>query len=59
MPVWSSLELVCRLAVVVAGQTTTVFDFCRVVDVVSYHFMIEDRVDRCSSYIWHATKYCY
>ena len=39
----------CKLAVASAGRTTIVFDLRRVVDVVSYHFMMHDRFDRCSS----------
>ena len=44
----SPVGLACRLAVESAGRTTTVFDSRRVV-VVADHFMVDDRVDRCSS----------
>ena len=59
MPVWSGVELARRLAVVVARQTTIVFDLHRVVDVVSDHCLMENKVDHCSFYIMHAAKDCY
>ena len=59
MPVRSSVELACRLTVVGARRTMIVFDLHRVVDVVADHYMMEDRVDHCSSYILHAMKDCY
>ena len=49
MSVWSGVELACRLAVVVARQTTIICDLRRVVDVIADHCMIKDRVDHCSS----------
>ena len=49
MPVWSGVGFACRLVVVSAGRTTTVFDSRSVVDVVADHWMMEDRVDHCSS----------
>ena len=45
----SGIGLACKLVVVSAGRMTIVFDSHRVVDVVFYHFMMEDRVNRCSS----------
>ena len=45
----SSMGLACILVVESVGQTTTPFDSRRVVDVVADHYMMEDRVDRCSS----------
>ena len=59
MPVRSGMELAYKLAVVIARRMTTVFDLRRVIDVVVYRCMMEDRVDHCSSYILHATKDCY
>ena len=49
MLVQSRMELVCKLAVVIAGRMTIVFDSRRVFDVVADHCMMEDRVDHCSS----------
>ena len=49
MPMRSSMGLVCKLAVASLERTTTVFDLHKVVDVVGYHCMMEDRVDLCSS----------
>ena len=49
MPVRSSMGLVCKLAVASAGRTTIVFDSCKVFDVVANRYMMEDRVDCCSS----------
>ena len=49
MPMWSSVELACKLEVVVAGRMMTVFDLRRVVDVVADFCMVEDRLDHCSS----------
>ena len=49
MPVRSGVELACKLAVVSVGRTTTVFVLRRVVDVFANHWIMEDRVDRCSS----------
>ena len=49
MPVQSGVGLACRLAIASAGRTTTIFDLHRVVDVVVEHYMMEDRVDHCSS----------
>ena len=49
MPMRFGVELACRLAVVVAGRTTTAFDLHRVVDVIDGHCMMEDMVDCCSS----------
>ena len=49
MPARSGLGLACKLVVESAGRTTTFFDSHRVVDVVSDHYMMEDRVDHCSS----------
>ena len=49
MPVQYGVELICRLAVAFVGQTTIVFDSCRVIDVAANHCMMEDRVDCCSS----------
>ena len=48
MPMWSGVGLACNFAIALAGQTTTVFNSRRVV-VVSDHYMMEDRVDHCSS----------
>ena len=48
MPVHSRVELAYKLVVVIVGRTTTVFDLCRVVDVVSDRCMMEDRVDHCT-----------
>ena len=50
----SGVELMCRLAVELAGQTTIVFDSDKVDVVVADHYMMEDRVDRCSSLILHS-----
>ena len=49
MLVQSGMGLACKLAVASAGRTMTIFDSRRVVDVVSDHYMMEDRVDHCSS----------
>ena len=49
MPVWSGVELTYKLAVVIAGRTTIVFDLHRVVDVVVNRCMMEDRIDHFSS----------
>ena len=49
MSVRSGVGLACKLAVASAGRTMTVFDSRRVVDVVADHYLMEDRVDRCSS----------
>ena len=49
MPVQYGVELACKLAIASVGRTKTVFGLCRVVDVVANHYMMEDRVDRCSS----------
>ena len=49
LPMRSCVELVYKLAVASAGQTTSIFDLRRVVDVVAKHCMMEDRVDHCSS----------
>ena len=48
MPVRFGVGLPCKLAVVSARRTMTIFDLLRVVDVVADHCMIEDSVDRCS-----------
>ena len=44
MSVRSGIELARRLAVVVAGRTTIVFDLHRVVDVVADHCMMAIRL---------------
>ena len=44
----SGVGLACRCAVESMGQTTTVFDIRRVV-VIADHYVVEDRIDRCSS----------
>ena len=44
----SGMELAHKLAVVLEGRTTTVFDLHRVADVVADQYMMEDKVDRCS-----------
>ena len=49
MPLRSGMGLACKLVVKSAGSMTTIFDLHRVVDVVANHYMMEDRVDRCSS----------
>ena len=49
MRVRSGVKLAYKLEVVIVGRTKTVFDLCRVVDVVADHCMMEDRVDCCSS----------
>ena len=49
MLVRSGVGLACKLAVASARRMTTVFDLCRVVNVVVDHCMMEDRVDHCSS----------
>ena len=56
MAVRSDVELRYKLAVVILGHSTIVFDLRRVVDVVANHCTMDDRVDHCSSYIVHATK---
>ena len=48
MPMRFGVELVCKLVVLFAGRTKTIFDLRRVVDVVADRCMMEDRVDRCS-----------
>ena len=45
----SGVGLACRLAVASAGRTMTIFDMHRVVDVVADHYMMDGRVDCCSS----------
>ena len=42
------VELACELVAVSAGRMMIVFDSRRVV-VVADHWMVEDKVDRCSS----------
>ena len=49
MPVRSDMGLAYKLVVASVERTTTVFDSCRVVDVVVDCCMMEDMVDRCSS----------
>ena len=49
MPVRSGVGLVCRLAIASVGRTTTVIDLRTVVDVVADHYIMKDKVDRCSS----------
>ena len=48
MPIWSGVELTCKLVVESAGRMTTVFDWRRLVLFVD-HCMVEDRIDRCTS----------
>ena len=52
MLAWSSVGLACMLVVESAGRTTTVFDYGRIADLC----IVEDRVDRCSSYIRYSVK---
>ena len=48
MPTRSGVGLAYKLVVESAGRMTTVFDLRRVV-VVADHYIVEDKVDRCSS----------
>ena len=48
MPARSGVGLACKLVVDSAGQTTTVFDLHRVVDVFD-HYILKDKIDCCSS----------
>ena len=43
------MGLACKLALASSGRTSAVFDLRRIVDVVSDHCIMEDRVDHCSS----------
>ena len=52
------MELAYKLAVVIAGRMTIVFDLRRVLDVIDDCCMMDDRVDHCSSYILHDVKDC-
>ena len=54
MLAWSVVEVACMLVVESAGRTTTVFDLGRFAD----RGIVEDRVDRCSSYIRYSAKNC-
>ena len=55
MPARSSVELGCKLVVESAGQTTTTFDWHRVV-VVADRCVVEDRIDHCSTKIRYSVK---
>ena len=54
MSAGSGVELACMLAVESVGQTTSVFDLGS----FAYCYILEDRVDRCSSYIHYSAKNC-
>ena len=54
MPAWFGVELVCMLVVESVGRTTTVFDWGNSAD----RCIVEDRVDRCSSYSYYSAKNC-
>ena len=43
------VKLACKVAIASAGQTMTVYDSRRIVDIVADHYMMEDRVDHRSS----------
>ena len=49
MPVRFGVGLACKLTVASVGRTPTLFDSPRVVDVVTDHCMMEDRVNHFSS----------
>ena len=44
-----TMDLAYKLAVASAGRTMIVFDLNRVAHVVADQYMMEDKVDRCSS----------
>ena len=54
MLAWFGVELACMLVVEPAGRTTTVFDYSSFAD----RYIVEDRVDHCSSYSHYSVKNC-